>query len=542
MRSALAIVCAVAVIFWSSLKIPFLLDDYQIYIDYWPQVSVAAFWHDVSNHFQQNRWLTHATWYAQMIAQMPGPYSPQSFHFLNITFHAINSILVWTLTGRLGASRQAAFLAAFLFAVHPSNMESVSYIYGRSDLLVTGFILAALWMLSEFPRRAVLSVFLMTAAVATKETAVVLPALYIGIALLLKPPKYRFSRSALGLTVLVSAASLAGFILLKTDHADNFGYGFPNALRYLMLQPFCLFLGLARLIVPTGFYIVYQFDLPSGLLDPKVWAPVLVWAGLMALSIRQYRSGRRVYLFALIWYLAAMAPTNSVVPRIDQISDRHLYLALIGPMMALAFLTEAAVKKYGVWIQTIAWMFVAACAGLTVMRNIEWQSAIKIWAKASDRFPNSYLARRELASEWGRAGDASRELAELEKVTRAWPEDWTSWNNLGVAYAGFQKREEERHAYLQAIARAPRRHLAMLQHNLAFSFQLDNHIDSAVETYRRALDSDPDYAGSKHNLALLLWQRGRGDEAEKLLREILEKNPHHSFAQRSLEKVASRRH
>lgn len=525
----------VIAVFWPSFKIPFLLDDYQIYLDHWPSVSWDAFAYDVLHHFQQNRFLTHASWYLQLVLESPAPPSPGWFHAFNLVLHWINAILIFVFVRSLGASRPVGFLTSALFAVHPGNMEAVSYIYGRSDLQVTTFLLAALILLKNCPKNLILTIACVAGAVCTKETAVILPALYLAPAVVLRNKSYPFHKMAMILALAAAVASVAGFIFLKTDHADNFGYGISNVAQYLMLQPFCLFLGLARVLVPHGFYIVYHFDLPPSVWDPRVIGSILFWIAFTIFSLRQYRRQQPVHLFAIVWYFSAMAPTNSVIPRFDQISDRHLYLALIGPFWAVSATLETLWTRHGTWIKAIACLFFAFCCGYTIQRNVEWQNPVEMWSKTVARFPNSYLARRELAAEYGRAGDPLKELEGLETVTRRWPEDWTSWNNLGVAYAARSARDKEQAAYQQAIARAPRRHLAMLYHNLGFSFQNDHQIDSAVAAYRRAIDLDAGFIGSKHNLAILLWQRGETTEAERYLREILAINPHHQLARRNLE-------
>lgn len=48
--------------------------------------------------------------------------------------------------------------------------------------------------------------------------------------------------------------------------------------------------------------------------------------------------------------------------------------------------------------------------------------------------------------------------------------------------------------------------------------------------YRQALACDPNYMGSKHNLAMLLWQRGQLQPAEQNLREILMVSPQTDIA------------
>ncbi len=534
--ASLAILIGVA--FYPSLKIPFLYDDYQIYLDHWPDVSWAALIHDLTSHFQQNRILAHLTWYLQLIIDPARPPEALWFHLVNLAIHFLNSLLVVSLVRALGATDAVSYLTGCLFAVHPGNMEAVAYLYGRSDLQITALILGSLLLLGRPANRMGILTALAVLAVLTKETVVVLPALYLLSAGLLRAVTYPIDRRALAFTLAVAAAGVAAFVFLKTDHADNFGYSLPDAGRYLLLQPFVLMLGLLRLVVPWGFSILYQFDLPSGIADPRVIGCVLVWMALVWPAVHWYRRGDRFYLFSLGWYVAAMAPTNSIVPRIDQLSDRHLYLASIGPLWALSHLIDrlrARVSRDRG--RLMVWAAVGTCVILTMQRNLSWQSPVDLWTTTVRRFPNSHLAHRELAAEWGRAGNSQTELETLDMITRQWPQDWTSWNNLGIAYAALGRRREEQTAYRHAIDNAPRRHQSLLHHNLAFSLQNDGQIDLAMAEYRQASELDPTASGSMHNLAVLLWTRGQLIEASRLLETVLDLQPHMDLARRNLAMV-----
>jgi hypothetical protein len=61
-------------------------------------------------------WLIHQIWGAD----------PVPFHLLNFLLHAANSLLLWFLLSRLKVP--GAWLAASFFALHPVQVESVSWI------------------------------------------------------------------------------------------------------------------------------------------------------------------------------------------------------------------------------------------------------------------------------------------------------------------------------------------------------------------------------------------------------------------------------
>jgi hypothetical protein len=97
------------------------------------------------------------------------------FHLLNIALHAINAALLFSIGALLFGNRKAALIAALLFALHPAATEAVTYISGRSSSLMALFYLGAMLAYLRGAHWSISSL-LFVLAVATRETAVTLPA------------------------------------------------------------------------------------------------------------------------------------------------------------------------------------------------------------------------------------------------------------------------------------------------------------------------------------------------------------------------------
>jgi hypothetical protein len=70
--------------------------------------------------------------------------SPGAFHFASVGFHLANTLLCFLLAQQLTRRRTAALLCAFVFAVHPLQVESVAWISELRGLSSAFFALAAL--------------------------------------------------------------------------------------------------------------------------------------------------------------------------------------------------------------------------------------------------------------------------------------------------------------------------------------------------------------------------------------------------------------
>ena len=61
--------------------------------------------------------------------------------------------------------------------------------------------------------------------------------------------------------------------------------------------------------------------------------------------------------------------------------------------------------------------------------------------------------------------------------------------------------------------------------NLGILYANSGELEKAAESYRAALKTDNLFYMAKVNLATVYNQQGKNDEAERLLREVLEENP-----------------
>jgi tetratricopeptide (TPR) repeat protein len=301
----------------------------------------------------------------------------------------------------------AAFAGALLFALHPAHTEAVTYISGRSVSLMALFYLASvLAYLRECPRW--LSPALFLAALATKEVAVTLPfALLLCDAL---DPKRGFDPRRQWPHWLVLGAGLALMAALPRYREmleTSLALRAPLEQLGLQLGALARHVGVLILAVPPN-------------IDPQVPAlpPVAGLAVLAALAVGvALLRVQPWYALALLWFFLHLAPTNSLLPRLDAVNDRQLYLSSIGPL-ALAGLALALMPR-GRLVPLVALVLVLGAG--TVLRNADYRSETALWADTVRKSPGKARA----------------------------------WNNLGYAHQLEGRREEARRAYERALALDP---------------------------------------------------------------------------------------
>ena len=70
--------------------------------------------------------------------------NPFYYHFFNILFNALVSILVFYFVDSILKSPLISFFASLIYTVHPLHVEAVANIFGRNEILSAFFILSSL--------------------------------------------------------------------------------------------------------------------------------------------------------------------------------------------------------------------------------------------------------------------------------------------------------------------------------------------------------------------------------------------------------------
>lgn len=351
------------------------------------------------------------------------------FHAVNVLIHAGNGLLILWLVRRLAAqlgkapavATWLALATALIFVLHPVQTEAVTYASGRSTSLSALFALGSLatwvgWRSRPAGRvwLLVVSLLLLLAATATKETMAVVPAV-----LLLwegadggRPFSWRGALARTGAhwavlaCVLAAAASLPAYrdflaTSLATRSAGENLLAQLQGVRYLAGQ----LLNIDRMNADPGLPVRDYLDAA----DALTMVVLVAGAGLALTNVRRFP----LPAFAFLWFLVWLAPTNSVLARLDLANDRQLYIALAGPALLLAAaIHRLAVRQRG--LAVVSFVSVLALTGLaTHLRNDVYRDEVTFWRDVAARSPNNARAFNNL-------GMALAGACDLRRAEDAW--------------------------------------------------------------------------------------------------------------------------
>lgn len=419
--------------------------------------------------------------------------SAAGVHAVNVLLHTANTALVLLLCRRLGLAVSGTVVATLIFALHPLQVEPVSWGVGRKDLLSTLFGVSAI-LLHLRPSVACdkaawrrIAVFATAAlAMLAKPSMVVLPVL------LLVFDWWRHGhltrQQILGrVEVYLLALAIVGVSLVMPDEPDM------NATHSMRFRLLCVpWVGLGWLARLAGGHVSPIYGWPSvadsGVVIAGGLLVVIVAAGILFAVLK---TGEKHALAGLVFATVALAPAGMIVigGREFITADRYGYMAIIGIALALGSLLE---QRRRLRIGCFLWLFfVASQAHLQVQ---VWSDSELLWQEALTHSPNTPLIYNNLALTYAHKGrlDAARETLEqgLEKA----PDDGIMRANYGRVLLDLGDVEQATGELLHAIKLDAGNSRAWK----ALGDCRDS--DEAIVAYRRALELDPSYIAARQAL------------------------------------------
>ena len=489
--AAALLVAAVVATWLPALDASFQFDDWNVIVRD-PRVQSLAAWLAGMPGIRPLLKLSYAL-------QQAAGHGPAAFRTFNVAVHAANAVLVALLLRMLGRhlalpEARAAFAAlvgATVFALHPVQTEAVTYVSGRSSSLSALFALCALlaWLRGlDTPaelRWRWLSCAAFAVALGVKEPVAVLP---------LVMAAWLFGRGA----ARTIPRRIAPHLLLLLG----------GALLMLAWPPYRAVLEGSLGARPIGTNLLTQVDAISWLLgqllrfdrlnaDPALAtvttldaALLLRAAALVALAATGLVLLRRrpAAGFAIAWFFLWLLPTNSLLPRLDVVNERQLYLAIVGPawLLGLALsgawragaaparrVTSAAgagavqddpaspppsppaahtppsVASIATAATTAAWLALLALAiGLalaTQARNRVYATEIAFWEDVARKSPHNARAANNLGYAYALACRDTEALAQFAHAMQLDPHDYRAPVNHRLLSEGVLFTENERH-------------------------------------------------------------------------------------------------
>ena len=432
---ALALLCLLAwLAYGNSFPGVFHFDDFELMLEN-PRVSERPFDFKLLLNHYGGRPLTLWTFHLNYIW---GGTDPAGYHVVNRMLHLLAACLLFQTALSYGLKRDISLLGAAIFLVHPLQTQPVNYIWSRSLLLMSVWILISILTVR---RNSPISLGAFQLAIWSRAEALVLaPVLWA---------RTRRHRRLVSALVLLNLAGLWWGI--HQEKPPEFGLNYSGATAYWWAQPWTLLRYVSWFLWPSGLSIDHGSSEVGSL---GIVLPAIIF--LTSVLVSRFFDSRSGPGGGLLVGLAALVLLPStLLANPDILNESRPYLAMAAlSLVAADLLLRLAGKKLALKA-IVGVAIVLPLILLTRVRNQTWRSDVALWEDAVEKAPGKSRAHYNLGVALAKSAQPGNARGAFQKASRLNPFDDLSYAGLGYC-AELQGRKELAHSYYQqAVELAP---------------------------------------------------------------------------------------
>lgn len=405
-------------------------------------------------------------------------HNPFVSHLINILLHVMVVMFVYYFCRRLDLSLRAAYIAAFLFAVHPMRVESIAWVTERKDVLYAVFYVGAMHAYLTFVQTRKIRFYAAAfccgfLSMLAKPMALSLPLILLLIdyvqgrrdwvkALIEKVPFFLYVFFIASLTV-------------KENHDIFFLKGGVVAAALTFMWSFSFYI--VKFLWPLDLSPLYQIPEPISLSNIHFVGAIAVLLGSLCFLIVNLRNRLIVFssLFFVfsVFFLLRVNPEQLIV--VDLVADRYIYLPSLGFCLLLGYFADRLLnyfRKHNVALMNVT-MGILFMIGIglgvkSFQQCFIWKDSLTMWGHVIKQAPNmtfAYISRGTYYDEhsqydlalkdysqaivllpgyvktyirrgilYGRMGKYDLALHDFNWVIDRRSDDWNAYSNRGNVY------------------------------------------------------------------------------------------------------------
>ena len=570
---ALALICVCGIIiYFATVHSPFIYDDAHAIEDnpYIKNLSKFQQMVGVQNIFNRSILL-----FTFSVNHAIGQLDVFGYHLINLMLHLCVGIMLYFLTMELLTIENPALTPTFqrlplavslIHIFNPINVESVTYLSSRSSVLVTLFYLSSFYLFIRFVNSKekkkkwknihypIVILFLFYLGLGTKEIIVTLPiiaVLYLWVHSSTKNfhkflPELAVILIPLIIYLLYRYVQMGNLLVIKTD---PYSYMIDRSLYILTQIKVVISYYFVKLIFPINLNFEPDIRLVSGFLDWE-WVVSLIIGVCIAIGIFYQKS--ILLKCAFIWALITILPTSSIIP-LKQIATEHrTYLPGLGINMGLGILFLRGVSHRKLIPPTL-FIFLVIYGLLAMKRSLDYRSEINLWQDTVRKSPyksmvhnnmgTAYLSKERL-KEARKSFEVSSALSpsstdpyinmgHIDARNKEWDKAKLKYDlalklganrsqvffNSGLMRLKLNKPAEALPFLLEAIK--IKNHRPLYHQELGNAFRMLKQYDSALKSYRKVLELEPNYVEAQNNIGVIFWNLKILDKAELEFKKAL---------------------
>ena len=465
--------------------------------------------------------------------------SPKGFHITNVIIHLIASLLLFKIFSLLFARSKygnlISLIITLLFVVHPIHTEAVSWVSGRTDSIVTLFFFASFLYYIKFSNwesrdsdnkpdkksekrtdkkpdtthqanasnLLILSLVFYFIGLLSKEMIVTMPVIILLYDFVYRKKPLSYFKENLKTYLLFAGVTIFYFIIryfaLK-DVPDRLNYMYfvgkdTGVVLFTMLKTIPVYFKL--LFYPVNLLYHYNGVIPdSTSFDINVILSLLFVLGMIAGAALLYKKQSGIS-FVLLFFLVSLAPVMNLVPTMNFMAERFLYLTSFALSLFIGIiLIKYLSEKNKSAVLLLCGFILVVFSYLTINRNADWKTNDILYSTADGVDGNVLLV------------------------------------NAGNIFANNKNYDEAAKRYKRAIE--IRDNSLLAHHNLGLIHLIHNNLDSAEIQIKKGVSIDSLAPDGYFQLAQIYQMQNRKDDAIRMLEKLQTVSPDYKQSQSML--------
>jgi len=405
---------------------------------------------------------------------------PTGYHFHNVALHLGCILVLFLLLRQLGLPRGVILGTVCLFAIHPVNVESVSWASERKNLLATFFFFLSFYHYVKYTRNQasrsyLVSLLCFLLSLLSKASTIVAPLIFLVYDHCSGNKRVRDLRLYDKLPFVVFAEILA----FLSVHAAGAGsalnsYHKGGPLLSLVASGHLFKQYIELLLWPTTLSaLIYPSVFPS-FGDARIWVAFSCFLLVTAIVFAKSRD----LFFWVSFFVIFLIPVLNIVPLPIMMANRYLYIPQLGVWVVLCSFTLKLVSRLHSFklVKGLAWggigIYLLFLNYHTFQTTKVWKNSYTLWSDTIEK--NFY--------------------------------DGVAHYNLGLWFHNQKLSNRSGHEYLISLLINPNYHLALT--GIGGYYFEKGRIDLALKKFYAAVNAAPDSDITINNLGKVLAEKG----------------------------------
>lgn len=539
MLVVLTIFISVFTVYWNTLGNEFVSFDDRKYIYENDLITggsgLTAIWTDLWNKHPKTHYypMTFTTfWLENQLAGLePSSFDKDKvighaahpiFHVNQMLLHTVNSILIFLTLIRLGAGFWPSAFTALIFALHPVNVESVSWISERKNLMSAMFFWLSLLCYIKYrqrntktdsPKLYIISILLFLFALLSKSATMVLPPIIIITDRLLdrhwtwSSVKRSIPFFILSILMIYVTISREAFIAKSWE---------PLA---IWIRPFISVAAIVHYVVkiflPVNQALIYP-RWAETLAEPRYLISLAAALTAFWLIWKFRKQLGDLWLWGLALFLITIFPIiglkNFVWLQFAFVSDHYIYLGSAGIILMAGLLLyrwclkepedgkdvlQLDPRRFAA-AGCLTLLLLIGCGFRTVAQNRTWKNNLTLYSHILTVNPNCFIASDSLGNHYSQKKDYSTALTYYQKAAAIKPTFIKIKYKCGRMLMLLKRPEEAFPWFKEAVHMANSRNIRSWRLHTYYADCLYSlgRLDEAIKEYHYILNMKPPNAAN----------------------------------------------